>query len=582
MERIKPHTCQLIAFLILLYILWGCAPLNTDHTAVTNHQPDTQNATSSPAALDERSTIGLAEIRLTENLVADELSVPEPEQTLIEEVRDLEALGDWEAGQSEQVAAAEEVQYDFPITMNRQVEYYLDFFQNKQPKTFARWMARSGRYVPMIKEKLKEAGLPQDLAYLPMIESGFSLTAYSRARAVGPWQFIQATGRNYGLTINNSIDERRDPVKSTDAAIAYLSNLYDEFGCWQLAVAGYNAGEGKIRRAIKKYKTNDFWKIAQGRYLKSETKLYVPKLIAAILIAKNPEQYGFTDIEYEPPLAYDVVEVPPWTSLKAVALACDTDFDEILNLNRQLRKRITPSNYDTYPIKVPKGKKTLVAENLPRVRAIVTTSYKNHVVKSGETVTRVCRRYNLNKTTLLKANNLRSANLKPGQRLRIPYQTTTYKLLAENSADGKAGPAAVSPQNLVLHTVQSGETISQLAKRYNVPPHMIASWNGLKDLHRIKAGQQLAFYLQDNFEQLDSRPVRTNEAKVVLSTTDKKRKPDSSVTYYQVRGGDTLWDIAKKFQVTPQKIKRWNKLKDNTIYPGHRLLLKLAAGDADV
>lgn len=541
-----------ISLLLLLLISFSaCVPFESKNAAMENDLADQLLATNTEKLIEERT-------------------VPEPEQTITEEVKELQALGDWEEGKPEQVAKEKEVQYDFPVTMNKHVEFYLDFFQTKQRKTFTRWLERSGRYVPMIQKELQEAGMPLDLAYLPMIESGFSLTAYSRARAVGPWQFIRATGRNYGLTVNSYIDERRNPEKATKAAIAYLSDLYNEFGSWHLAVAGYNAGEGKIRRAIKRYKTDNFWELAKKRYLKLETKRYVPKLIAAIIIAKNPEKYGFTDINYQEPLSYETVGVPRWTSLRAVAIACNVEFEELHNLNRELRRRLTPPNYSTFPLKVPVGKKVLVAENLPRVQPIIKTKYKQHVVKPGETITKICRRYNLNKTTLLKANNLRTPQLTLGQPLRIPYQTTTYKLLAQKAVAGNSGPAGIAPTNLVLHKVQPGETVSEIATRYNVPLHMIAAWNDLKDLHRINAGQQLALYLQDA-PHLSAKSSQNME----IQPNPEKNTP--SLTYYQVRGGDTLWSIAKKYQLTPKKIKSWNNIEGDIIYPGRRLLLKLAA-----
>lgn len=570
----SPSKSSLLRFsylFFLLIILYACAPIEPDDTAMEND----------PA--DQLSAVTNLNLATTEKLI-EERTVPEPEQTVVEEVTELKALGNWEEGKPEQIAEEKEVQYDFPVTMNKHVEFYLDSFQTKQRKTFTRWLERSGRYLPMIQEQLQKAGMPLDLAYLPMIESGFSLTAYSRARAVGPWQFIRATGRNYGLTVNSYIDERRNPGKATKAAIAYLSDLYDEFGSWHLAVAAYNAGEGKIRRAIKRYKTDNFWELAQKRYLKLETKRYVPKLIAAIMIAKNPEQYGFNDIEYEKPLSYETVGVPRWTSLQAVAIACDVELEELHNLNRELRRKLTPPNYATYPLKVPLGKKALVAKNLPRVQPIVTTKYKQHVVKGGETITKICRRYNLNKTTLLKANNLRATQLTLGQHLRIPYQTTTYKLLAQNTSAGRSGPAETLANNLVLHKVRPGETVSEIATRYNVSPHMIAAWNDLKDLHRINAGQQLALYLQDVVShqtgkstqnaQTQTNPLENTSPSLI---TEFSSQSDSTLTYYQVRGGDTLWSIAKKYQLTPQKIKTWNKIEGDIIYPGSRLLLKLAA-----
>ncbi|MHB8149114.1 MAG: lytic transglycosylase domain-containing protein [Desulfobulbia bacterium] len=315
--------------------------------------------------------------------------------------------------------------------MNNQVEYYLDYFQNRHRKTFAKWLARSSRYLPMIKKELSLAGLPEDLAYLPMIESGFNPTVSSHASAVGTWQFMRATGKSYGLEVNKYVDERRDPVKSTKAAVAYLSNLYKQFDSWHLAVAAYNAGEGRIKRAMKQSDTEDFWEIAQSQYIHSETKLYVPQLIAAIMIAKDPEKYGFDDIDYDEPLEYDTVRVPRGTPIKAVALACNLPDEEILALNRHLSKAITPPSEADYPLRVPPGTKESVIENLPKVRVVTVTKFNTHVVKRGETLTTIRKKYKLSKTTLLKANNLEQERLSLGQHLRIPYQTTDYKLSDE-------------------------------------------------------------------------------------------------------------------------------------------------------
>jgi membrane-bound lytic murein transglycosylase D len=512
----------------------------------------------------------------------------------------------------------------------------------------------------MIHEHLREAGLPEDLAYLAMIESGFNERAYSRARAVGIWQFISATGKNYGLKINGYVDERRDPIKSTRAATAYLSTLYEEFGSWHLAVAGYNAGEGKIRRAIKKYKTTDFWEIAQGRYLKLETKRYVPKLIAAIIISKEPEKYGFKDIQYQPPLAYDTVDVPRWTAVKAVALACNLNSKEIKRYNNELRKGFTPPDQASYPIKVPAGKKELVEKNLPRVQAVVTTDYKTHTVKSGENLDSICKKYGLSKTVILKSNNLRSAGLQKGQHLRIPYQTTSYEMLPEGSVAKGYLTAESASGNFVIHKIQRGESVWELARRYNVPVHLIAAWNDIRDISRITAGQQLVFYIQHNAPQdaqnnsndnsnirqlgaterkeapkevhvvmkspeVQQAAIESNQAntggqdlyqvksgdslwniarKYGLSTQELRRinnlennaiypgdllmvsvnaraTPDNAEIYYQVRNGDSLWEIARMHQVSAAEIRDWNNLKGNMIHPGNRLLLKVAKGTGE-
>ena len=519
---------------------------------------------------------------------------PEPEQTKDQELQDLKLLGKWEQGVPAVAYSDDEVTYDFPVTLNLQVQYYLDFFTGKHRDHFALWLSRSGRYLPMIQEQLRAAGLPEDLAYLAMIESGYNERAYSRARAVGVWQFIKATGRNYGLEINTYVDERRDPIKSTQAAVSYLGDLYNEFGSWYLAVAAYNAGEGKIRRAIKKYNTTDFWEIAQGKYLKLETKRYVPKLIAAIIIAKEPEKYGFDNIEYEPPLAYETVEVPRWTALKAVALACDMDQAELKRYNNELRKEFTPPDKASYPFKVPVGKKDAVEKNLPRVQAVVSTGFKTHTVSDGETLDTVCRKYGLTKTVVLKSNNLRSSGLKAGQRLRIPYQTTSYEMLPEGSVAKGYLAAEAGGGNFVLHKIRPGETVSELSRRYSVPVHLIAAWNDLNDISRIRAGQQLVFYVQGSGNSVaavssGSNPVkqftpeRTKENSVIdtepqqvqvkLAAAHDALQHEDSGQYYLVKEGDSLWGIARQFDLDSKELQRLNGLATNTIYPGDRILV---------
>lgn len=528
------------------------------------------------------------------------LTTAEPDETEAQEIKGLEDSGNW-AGPEEPVAPAG-VKYDFPVVINKQVKFYLDFFENQQHRSFAHWLARSGRYLPFIKKKLKTAGLPLDLAYLPLIESGYSPTAYSRARAVGLWQFMRATARHYGLRVNSYVDERRDPIKATRAAIRYLTKLHQDLGSWQLAVAGYNAGEGKIQWAMHRADTDNFWRLS--RYLNLETKRYVPKLIAAIIIAKQPKKYGFTDIAYEQPLDFEIAKVPRWTSLKAVAVAANLNLKRLHNLNRALRRGVTPPHMAHYPLKVPPDKAKLVARNLPRVRPVVTTCFKTHVVRSRrETLAGICRRYRLNEITLLKANDLRSARLRPGERLRIPYQVTSYTLIPPGRVARK--PGAATAENLVLHTIRPGETVSTIAKRYHLPARLIVAWNHLRDINQIRAGQKLALYLATEreagphhgppvikpktFKLAAAAPEVTASSEEIPDLSDHKKRParkgsnpTTRLTYYRVRGGDTLWDIARKFNLSTDEIKRWNQLDGDTIHPGLRLLLRVAQGNADV
>ena len=506
---------------------------------------------------------------------AEEITPPEPNATIDEEIQELTRLGDWEKGHKIAKSTKPEITYDFPITINQQVEFYLNFFQNRQPKTFQKWLERSGRYVPYIQAELKKAGLPLDLAYLPMIESGYSLTAYSRARAAGPWQFIRSTGRHYGLIVNSYVDERRDPVRSTEAAIAFLRDLHADFGDWALAVAAYNAGGGKIRKGLRRYKVDNFWDLASHRYLKNETKRYVPKLIAAIIIAKDPETYGFTNIQYHPPLEYEIAMVPRWTSLRSVTVASNIDYDTLHNLNRQLRKRITPPDTAHYPLKVPLGKKDIIAKNLHLVYPLISTEYKTHIVKGNDTLSGVCRKYNIKKLTLLRTNNLTTARLTEGQRLRIPYQSTKYVLW---NKDGSP-PLAAADTNLILHKIRPGETVSVISRKYGVPMHMIAIWNDLDNMAKIRAGQQLAIYLQEG-RVANANKHTVASTKPVLKTgvtSTEQTASGNKVTYYHVKSGDTLWTISRQFNLSMDTIRRWNSLKSDIIHPGTKLLVKTAA-----
>jgi len=314
-----------------------------------------------------------------------------------------------------------EPEFDIPIVINGKVEKYIQYFQTTLRDKFVTWLSRSEKYIPFMKNLLKEHGLPEDLVYLSLIESGFNPYAYSRAKAVGLWQFISRTGERYGLRVNWWVDERRDPEKSTIAAAKYLKDLYDLFACWYLAAAGYNAGEYKIMKAIKRYRTEDFWKLTNQRYLKRETKDYVPQMIAAALIAKDPEKYGFIDIEYQEPLRYEKVKVPELTDLGLIAKACETSLEEIKDLNPELRRGVTPPNENEYEIKIPYGKRDLFLKNLEALQPLEKFQFKTHHVKKGETLKGIAKTYRVDLEPLLEINHLtKKGSISNGMTLLIP------------------------------------------------------------------------------------------------------------------------------------------------------------------
>ena len=330
-------------------------------------------------------------------------------------------------------------EFDIPIVINAQVEQFIQYFQTTARKAFSNWLARSEKYMPFMRNHLKENGLPEDLVYMALIESGFNPYAYSRSKASGPWQFIYLTGKRYGLRSNWWIDERRDPEKSTIAAAKYLKDLYDMFECWYLAAAGYNAGEGKIATAMKRYRTEDFWELTKYRYLKRETKDYVPQMIAAALIAKDPEKYGFVGIEYQEPLRYDKVKVPEVTDLRLIAQACEVTVEEIKDLNPELSRWCTPPDFPDYEIKIPFGKKDLFLKNFETLYQGERVRFKIHIAKKGDSFPKIARLYRVDLEPILEINRLnKKSRLSAGMNLLIPLPKDPDPKRA-NTAKKKSG-----------------------------------------------------------------------------------------------------------------------------------------------
>ena len=312
------------------------------------------------------------------------------------------------------------IQFSIPLVENDRVRYFVDLFCGRMREFFKRALARSGKYIPMMATILQEAGLPEDLVYLSLIESGFSASARSRARAVGPWQFIRSTGIRYGLRIDSWVDERRDPVKSTQAAVVYLKELHQQFGEWFLAAAAYNAGERKVETAMNRSNANDFWDLSEKKsHLKSETRNYVPKFIAATLIASAPEKYGFGDLVYESPVEYDEVRIDRPMRFETIARLAQATVGEIKELNPALLQNTTPPGNDGFVLRLPAGRGKIFTDAYalspvpPRVKTLV------HTVKKGETLSAIAKRYHLRVSQLMEANDLKTSLIRVGQQLMI-------------------------------------------------------------------------------------------------------------------------------------------------------------------
>ena len=436
-------------------------------------------------------------------------------------------------------------EYDIPMIVNEKVKYFIRYFKTEQRERFKRWLERSSRYVEIMKKILKENGLPEDLVFMALIESGFSTHAVSRARATGPWQFIKSTGKKYGLKVDAWVDERRDPIKSTVAAAKYLKDLYDIFGSWYLAAAGYNAGEKKVLEAMRKKRTKEFWELAESRYLKKETKDYVPKLIAAAIIAKNPEIFGFKALNYEDPFTYEVVHLDFPVDLSHVERECEIPMDKIKFYNPELKKWFTPPNRKVYELRVPVGTADTCYDRLKEIPEDKRLRFKRHIVQKGETISLIAYMFNVKPEEIKALNGINSNIISPGKEILVPVHEWKKPRKVVFSKKGKKRFREVNLEGVehIFYTVQKGDSLWSIARRFGVSVSDIKRWNNVDK--KIFPGDILLIVLP--------------------------KKSMESYKIYTVKKGDTLIKISKKFNVSVEQLKRVNNLKTTQIYPGLKL-----------
>ncbi len=394
--------------------------------------------------------------------------------------------------------------------MTNPIDKFIDYFTNRGRKRMELYLSRSGKYRDMMRGILAKYGLPEDLIYLALIESGFSPKAYSHAKAAGPWQFIAGTGRRYGLRIDWWADERRDAEKSTHAAASYLKDLYGMFDSWPLAAAAYNAGEGKISRAVNRYKSDDFAELIRYGYLKQETKDYVPKMLAALTIAKEPEKYGFSDIEYEEPLNLETVTVPGGTDLVETARILEVPYEDIRDWNPELRRFCTPPNRDEYVLRLSAEAAGRAGERMEEIRTRAKVTFLQHNVRNRETLEGLAAKYDTSPAILRELNGLRQDSLRRVSRLVIPVtglsgeeavpgkeiapdQILMAHQRAEESRRRTRTAAASSGRSAAKESVRvrKGETLTSIAKKHGVSAAELAQANGLSVKAKVKAGMRL-------------------------------------------------------------------------------------------
>jgi membrane-bound lytic murein transglycosylase D len=388
---------------------------------------------------------------------------------------------------------------EIPLIMNADVEKEIRSFQTIERNFFERSYERSGYYLPIMKQQLRQAGLPEELAWLPLVESGFQVNALSKARALGPWQFIPSTGYKYGLNRDLFIDERMSVEKSTQAAIAYLTDLHGLFGDWLTALAAYNCGEGRLLKVISRQQINyldHFWDLYQ--MLPYETARYVPRFLATLHIVKNPKKYGMDLPDpYAKPVPFDTVKTFKPMKLSDIAVQMGLAADTFVMLNPELRHQMTPDR--PYDLKIPKGQAqqyALVADQIreskppappERERKTKVVKYK---VKHGDTAASISKKYGVSSKSLLASNGMKSeGQLTEGKILKIPVKQHEKGTPVASGKKGKSKRTAAEPAT-IKYTVKKGETLTQIAKRYNTTPTEIKKLNNFSGT-QLKSGQVL-------------------------------------------------------------------------------------------
>lgn len=452
-------------------------------------------------------------------------------------------------------AVATGYQSEIPFVMNDDVEKQIRLFQRGDRNHLISSYKRSGKYRPMIVEQLREAGLPEELSWLPIVESGFKIQALSRARALGLWQFIPSTGYKFGLKRDHYVDERMNVEKSTEAAIAYLKELHGIFGDWLTVLAAYNCGEGRVLRTISRQHMNyldNFWDLY--RQLPYETASYVPRYLATLHILKDPAKYGIDLGDgLEKPIPFETVTTKKCMRLDTIAGNLKVSKDTLYSLNPELRYKTTPDR--DYELKIPAGTGGVFAQIVDKVPKAARPGgpvYVRHKVKEGEALSVIARKYKTSVKAIVSANNLSSQHkIRAGKWLKIP--TRSYKY-AEPEEYASTTPVLKKGET-ITYRVKAGDSLWLLARHYGTTVSKIKSINGLGS-NNLKIGQVLKI-----------------GEEAATATVAKKSIAGGKALTYRVKEGDSLWLIARRYDTTVSKIKSINGLKSNSLRIGQVLTI---------
>lgn len=446
------------------------------------------------------------------------------------------------------LAKKEGFNFELDIHETKELVAYFKFYAKKHRKTFIRWLERAQRYIPFVRKVFQEQGLPEDLVLLPFAESGYNPWAYSRAGAAGMWQFMPGTARKYGLKVNWWIDERRDPYKSTYAAARLLKNLYQTFGDWYLALAAYNAGEAKILKAIKRSKKNDYFGISRSRrYLKRETRHYVPKFLAILKIVKHLKELGFPEIDLKKQFPLAKITLSPRTDLVALSNYLGLDWATFRDLNPALRRTISPP-WDKVVVYLPPDKLALARKFIQQKKKVYAGIIR-YRVKPGDSLWLISRRFGVPVKVIKSLNKLHSNLLRPKTYLLLPKNNLALVRLKQwsRSLGNRPKPQGVRS----VYVVKPGDSLWTISRKLGVSVSWLKKVNGLKNNH-LRPGQRL--YVSKFYPR--SKPGQ---------------KPKKIHFNYVVQKGDSLWTISKKFGVSVASIKVANNLRSARLKPGQRL-----------
>ncbi|MDR3640449.1 MAG: LysM peptidoglycan-binding domain-containing protein [Humidesulfovibrio sp.] len=449
------------------------------------------------------------------------------------------------------------IDFDLDLFDSQDVERYFAYYTGPARETFARWLKRAETQLPYVRESLQRNGLPQDLAMLPFAESGYNCYAYSWAGAGGMWQFMPYTARKYGLTVDWWIDERRDPALATEAAAKYLSFLNDMFGDWYLALAAYNAGEGKISRALEVTNAEDFLdlvsqnnRLNRVQRLKAETQHYVPKFVAISKIFQNLEALGFEPVNWNAAPKLETVKVPGGTDLLALAKSGGMSWEEFHEMNPVFRRQVSPPDREE-AVHIPMEKRAAMLAYLENPSALPHAGLFAHKIRKGDNLRKLAKLYHVPQEVICEINGKLAQRMEPGEDILLPQSSTGEAMPEGRSKTRKIADARAN------YVVRKSDTAWSISKKFKISVKTLVEANGLANTRSVKPGMRLN--------------IPDASAQATKKTRVQATKTHEQVTRYTVRQGDTIYSLSRRFGVTSDAIRGWNKIKGSELRAGDSL-----------